>query len=433
MSPSRCQDIRRSAQIILNGHEYVARQAMVAGEHSPRTATASPRSPTRGPGSDRTCSVAACGCRAASQVVGWWHLQRAPWRLQLSSTSSSAADLLTVSPSISSKTAVTGSSPTDTGCSRCSTRWWIGPGPGWMCPGSATVSRAARRPCCTRRTFPVIEATIETRSYDLTVFKWDFGRLTGRLHQGRTRAEIRGDRAQHRGVTVRRTIQSSPDRDPTAGIADRFQRRLHPPGGLRSARTSRQTSRQVLHAPAATESHRGAAPSPPCSPCATPRSKLYVLGPQANNALPRLRAGAGPRWWRHFGRARSYRSAAQGLAWREPSASQTASRKSLIRRPSASPPSASSGLARRRDAATSMLPGGESGAAVTDSANSLALDHQILATAGRAQRRRGGAVGHQRTQSGRVRATCRPAQKRRNGHLRRPPPSGLAGSSAGWG
>jgi hypothetical protein len=55
-----------SAQIILNGHEYVAAAAQAARisfakEDNCFTAMADPS----GPGSDRRYLVAACGCRAA--------------------------------------------------------------------------------------------------------------------------------------------------------------------------------------------------------------------------------------------------------------------------------------------------------------------------------------------------------------------------------
>jgi hypothetical protein len=49
-------------------------------------------------------------------------------------------------------------------------------------PRISTVFGAARRPCRTRRRSPLIEATIETPTYDLTVFKLHFGRLTGKAY-----------------------------------------------------------------------------------------------------------------------------------------------------------------------------------------------------------------------------------------------------------
>ena len=67
------------AQIILNGHEYVARQAMVAGIAftQGRQLLHRGRRP-RGPGSDRRCLVAACGCRAAEPGLSAVDLQRVP-------------------------------------------------------------------------------------------------------------------------------------------------------------------------------------------------------------------------------------------------------------------------------------------------------------------------------------------------------------------
>ena len=67
------------AQIILNGHEYVARQAEAAGIAftQGRQLLHRGRRPG-GPGSDRRCLVAACGCRAAEPGLPALDLHRVP-------------------------------------------------------------------------------------------------------------------------------------------------------------------------------------------------------------------------------------------------------------------------------------------------------------------------------------------------------------------
>ena len=63
-------------------------------------------------------------------------------------------------------------------------------------PKIGTIFGAARRPRRTRRRSSAIEAAIETPTYGLTVFKLRFGPVDRQgLHQRRTRASVRGDRA----------------------------------------------------------------------------------------------------------------------------------------------------------------------------------------------------------------------------------------------
>ena len=61
------------AQIILNGHEYVGPPSPGGGDsiHQGRQLLHRGRQP-RGPGSDRRCPVAGCGCRRLSQVCRSW-------------------------------------------------------------------------------------------------------------------------------------------------------------------------------------------------------------------------------------------------------------------------------------------------------------------------------------------------------------------------
>ncbi|ABH00706.1 conserved hypothetical protein (plasmid) [Rhodococcus jostii RHA1] len=54
------------AQIILGGHEYVARQAKAAGIAFTNVGSAFTTVAAPGVGSDRRCLVAECGCRAAA-------------------------------------------------------------------------------------------------------------------------------------------------------------------------------------------------------------------------------------------------------------------------------------------------------------------------------------------------------------------------------
>jgi hypothetical protein len=73
-------------------------------------------------------------------------------------------------------------------------------------PNIRTVFGAAQRPRRTRKHSSMIEAAIETPTYDLTVFKLHFGRLTGKAYTKGERvlrfeaiahntAELRGGRA----------------------------------------------------------------------------------------------------------------------------------------------------------------------------------------------------------------------------------------------
>jgi hypothetical protein len=104
-------------------------------------------------------------------------------------------------------------------------------------PRIRTVFGAAQRPRRTRRNTSTIEAAIETPTYDLTVFKLHFGRADRQgLHQRRARAAVRSDRAQHRGVALRTDDRQVPrDRHPTRRHRRTFRHRL----GLRGHRIHR--------------------------------------------------------------------------------------------------------------------------------------------------------------------------------------------------
>ena len=91
-------------------------------------------------------------------------------------------------------------------------------------PKIRTVFGTARRPCRTRRHSSLIEATIETPTYDLTVFKLHFGRLTGKAYTKGERV-LRFEAIAHNTAELRcgRMIEKFPQIvTQLAGIAERF-------------------------------------------------------------------------------------------------------------------------------------------------------------------------------------------------------------------
>jgi hypothetical protein len=91
-------------------------------------------------------------------------------------------------------------------------------------PKIRTVFGAARRPCRTRRRSSLIEAAIETPTYDLTVFKLHFGRLTGKAYTKGERV-LRFEAIAHNTAELRcgRMIEKFPAIvTQLAGIAERF-------------------------------------------------------------------------------------------------------------------------------------------------------------------------------------------------------------------
>ena len=91
-------------------------------------------------------------------------------------------------------------------------------------PKIRTVFGTAQRPRRTRRSSSVIEAAIETPSYDLTVFKLHFGRLTGKAYTKGERV-LRFEAIVHNTAELRcaRMIEHLPEIvSQLAGIADRF-------------------------------------------------------------------------------------------------------------------------------------------------------------------------------------------------------------------
>ena len=206
------------AQVILNGHEYVACQARAAGigfikEGNCFTAVADPARP----GSGRRHLVAARDYRAPEPGLRPVDLHRLPVFRAGPATSRSAAGSATPTRSTRSSTAGTCCSPTVRGCSGCSTPWSTAPGPGWTCPGCGPCSGAKQRPHRDRR-----RRSAPARSHDRdTSVRPD--QVQGPLravdvegvHQRRTRAAVRGDRAQHQGAELRpRCSTSSPRSSP---------------------------------------------------------------------------------------------------------------------------------------------------------------------------------------------------------------------------
>ena len=91
-------------------------------------------------------------------------------------------------------------------------------------PKIRTVFGAAQRPRRTRKHSSMIEAAIETPSYDLTVFKLHFGRLTGKAYTKGERV-LRFEAIAHNTAELRcgRMIEKFPDIvTELAGIAERF-------------------------------------------------------------------------------------------------------------------------------------------------------------------------------------------------------------------
>jgi hypothetical protein len=91
-------------------------------------------------------------------------------------------------------------------------------------PKIRTVFGTAQRPRRTRKSSSVIEAAIETPSYDLTVFKLHFGRLTGKAYTKGERV-LRFEAIVHNTAELRcgRMIEHFPEIvSQLAGIAERF-------------------------------------------------------------------------------------------------------------------------------------------------------------------------------------------------------------------
>src|SRR4029078_3091636 len=91
-------------------------------------------------------------------------------------------------------------------------------------PKIRTIFGAAQRPRRTRKQSSLIEAAIETPTFDLTVFKLHFGRLTGKAYTKGERV-LRFEAIAHNTAELRcgRVIDRAPDSvTELAGSAERF-------------------------------------------------------------------------------------------------------------------------------------------------------------------------------------------------------------------
>jgi hypothetical protein len=140
------------------------------------------------------------------------------------STSNTAANLHTGSPSISSSTSrnlifadgVTMQRVFDAVVDRTRSRLDV--------PKIRTIFGTAQRPRRTRKRSSVIEAAIETPTFDLTVFKLHFGRLTGKAYTKGERV-LRFEAIAHNSAELRcgRMIEKFPEIvTRLAGVVERF-------------------------------------------------------------------------------------------------------------------------------------------------------------------------------------------------------------------
>ena len=151
------------AQIILNGHEYVARQAAAAGIAFTKvgncfTAVADPA------GLARIADALSqrCGCRAAGPGLPTMDLHRVPVLRAGSRRATPQRIRLRVRRLSARVQPQPDLRRRRDGCSGCSTRWSTGPAPGWMCPRSAPSSAPRSGPAAPANAPPLIEAAIET-------------------------------------------------------------------------------------------------------------------------------------------------------------------------------------------------------------------------------------------------------------------------------
>jgi len=212
------------AQIILNGHEYVARQAMVAGIAFTKvgncfTGIADPAGLARI--ADALSQNAAVG-RLSQVCRRWIYSACLCFGLDLDEQQRSgfaygfAVYQLEYSRNLIFADGHRMQQVFDAVVDRTRSRLDV--------PRIRTVFGAARRPCRTRRRSSLIEATIETPTYDLTVFKLHFGRLTGKAYTKGERV-LRFEAIAHNTAQLRcgRMIEKFPEIvTQLAGIADRF-------------------------------------------------------------------------------------------------------------------------------------------------------------------------------------------------------------------
>jgi len=217
------------AQIILNGHEYVARQAQAAGIAFTKvgncfTAVADPAGLARI--ADALSQDAAVG-RLGQVCRRWIYTACLCFGLDLEEQQRSgfayglAVYQLEYSRNLIFAEGARMQQVFDTVVDRTRSRLDV--------RKIRTIFGAARRPCRTRKHSALIEAAIETPTYDLTVFKLNFGRLTGKAYTKGERV-LRFEAIAHNTAELRcgRMIEKFPQIvTQLAGIAERFATALH--------------------------------------------------------------------------------------------------------------------------------------------------------------------------------------------------------------
>ena len=212
------------AQIILNGHEYVARQAERAGIAFSKagncfTAIADPAGLARI--ADALSQDAAVG-RLSQVCQRWIYTACLCFGLDLDEQHKSgfvygfAVYQLEYSRNLIFADGHRMQQLFDAVVDRTRSRLDV--------PRIRTIFGTARRPCRTRKQSSTIEAAIETPTYDLTVFKLHFGRLTGKAYTKGERV-LRFEAIAHNTAELRcgRMIEKFPEIvTQLAGIAKRF-------------------------------------------------------------------------------------------------------------------------------------------------------------------------------------------------------------------
>ena len=212
------------AQIILNGHEFVARQAAAAGIAFSKvgncfTAVADPAGLARI--ADALSQDAAVG-RLGQVCQRWIYTACLCFGLDLDEQHRSgfgygfAVYQLEYSRNLIFADGATMQRVFDTVVDRTRSRLDV--------PKIRTIFGTAQRPRRTRKHSSVIEAAIETPTFDLTVFKLHFGRLTGKAYTKGERV-LRFEAIAHNTAELRcgRMIEKFPEIvTRLAGIVERF-------------------------------------------------------------------------------------------------------------------------------------------------------------------------------------------------------------------
>jgi hypothetical protein len=265
------------AQVMLNGHEYVARQAEAAGIAFSKvgncfTAVADPVGLARI--ADALSQDAAVG-RLSQVCRRWIHSACLCFALDLDEQQRSgfaygfAVYQLEYSRNLIFADGHRMQQVFDAVVDRTRSRLDV--------PKIRTMFGTAQRPRRTRRSSSVIEAAIETPSYDLTVFKLHFGRLTGKAYTKGERV-LRFEAIVHNTAELRCGRMRALPRDRVP--AGRYRRTVLHRTGLRGHRIHRRRcARRAAH-----RIHAGRYPDRRCRP---------EQAADAGRALGRARAGPG--------------------------------------------------------------------------------------------------------------------------------------------